>query len=421
MAMGTQTRAVIALILTYAVLGLLMNSVGVVILQSIRHYAVTKTHASSLEACKDLSVVAASFLLATRLPAFGFRRALIASMLIVGAGALLMSIANAFWMTQLFFVVTGICFGTGKVATYASIGLLRPDRAGHASLTGLVEGVFMVGVLIGVWMFSWFIGADATGTDWLHVYWLIAGLCAVAAGLWAITPLDESKAEPESAAAKSAGWRQMLRLLALPTAIAFLISIFLYVLIEQSIGTWLPTFNNEILHLPPEMSVQASSIFVAALAIGRLGASALLRRIHWLKLMLACIVCVAALVLVTLPTTQGLTLRPGVGWLNAPIAAYVFPLIGVFMAPIYPTLCSVMLTSLPQERHAAMVGLMVIFSALGGTIGSFLTGMIFQHLSGQNAFYMTLIPLTLIAIALIRFDRMIGRGPKGAVPVDAVS
>ncbi|CUS45262.1 MAG: MFS transporter [Pseudomonadota bacterium] len=407
--MGVRARATIALILTYAVLGLLMNSVGVVILQSIRHYAITKTHASSLEACKDLSVVAASFLLATRLPAFGFRRALIAVMLVVGAGALLMSVANAFWATQLFFVLTGVCFGSGKVATYASIGLLRPDRAGHASLTGLVEGVFMIGVLIGVWMFSWFIGADSTGTDWLHVYWVIAAICAVTAGLWAITPLDESRAAPESVAAQAPGWRQMLRLLALPTAIAFLVSIFLYVLIEQSIGTWLPTFNNEILHLPPEMSVQASSIFVASLAVGRLGASALLRRIAWLPLMLGCILCIAALVLVTLPTTQGLTLRPDVGWFDAPVAAYVFPLIGVFMAPIYPTLCSVMLTSLPQERHAAMVGLMVIFSALGGTIGSFLTGMIFQHLSGQNAFYMTLVPLALIAVALVRFNRMIDR------------
>lgn len=405
--MTKSTRTVAALILTYAVLGLLMNSVGVVILQSIRNFAITKTHASTLEACKDLSVVFASFLLATRLPRFGFRRALIAVMTILGIGSLLMSVADAFWATQLFFVVTGLCFGTGKVATYASIGLLRPDRAGHASLTGLVEGMFMVGVLGGTWLFSLFIGHDTTGTDWLHVYWLVAGLCAISAGLWAISPLDERQADADSVAAKAAGWRQMVKLLALPTAIAFLFSIFFYVLVEQSIGTWLPTFNNEILRLPPEMSVQAASIFTAALALGRLGASGLLRRISWLKLMLACLAAMAVLVIVTLPTTHGLVLRPDVTWFDAPIAAYVFPLIGLFMAPIYPTLCSVMLTSLPQERHAAMVGLMVIFSALGGTIGSFLTGFVFQHVSGQNAFYMTLVPLTLVAIALIRFDRMI--------------
>ena len=407
MMMARNARAVVALVLTYAVLGLLMNSVGVVIMQSIHNFGITKTHASSLEACKDLSVVVASFLLATRLPRFGFRRAIIVVMSILAVGSLLMSVADAFWATQLFFITIGLCFGTGKVAVYTSIGLLRSDRAGHASLTGLVEGVFMVGVLGGTWLFSWFIGHDSNGTDWLRVYWLVAALCALSAGLWAITPLDELQAVPLGAAAKGAGWRQMVGLLALPTAIAFLISVFLYVLVEQSIGTWLPTFNSEILHLPPEMSVQAASIFTAALVLGRLGASALLRRIAWLKLMLACIAAMAVLVIVTLPTTSGLVLRPNVTWFDAPIAAYVFPLIGLFMAPIYPTLCSVMLTSLPQERHATMVGLMVIFSALGGTIGSFLTGFVFQHLSGQYAFYMTLVPLGLVAVALIRFNRMI--------------
>ena len=73
-------RVIIALALTYAVLGILMNSVGVVILQSIRHFDATKPMGSTLEACKDLSVVAASFLLATRVPAFGYRRALIGVM-----------------------------------------------------------------------------------------------------------------------------------------------------------------------------------------------------------------------------------------------------------------------------------------------------------------------------------------------------
>ena len=109
--------AVIALATSYAVLGLLMNSVGTVILQSIQHYRVTKPEAATLEACKDLSVVAASFLFAVALPRFGFRRAQIVVMLAIAAGALLMSAANSFLATQLFFVLTGLCFGVGKIAT----------------------------------------------------------------------------------------------------------------------------------------------------------------------------------------------------------------------------------------------------------------------------------------------------------------
>jgi len=403
--MGRGTLATIALVTSYAVLGLLMNSVGAVILQSIAHHNVSKPEAATLEACKDLSVVVASFLFAVSLPRFGFKRAQIIVMLAIAAGALLMSVVDSFRATQLFFVLIGLCFGTAKVATYASIGLLRPDRTGHASLTSVVEGVFMVGILLGIWMFGWFIGRDSTGSEWLQVYRVVAALAGISALLWWLAPLDETvNRQPEGAPAASR--RDMLALVILPSTIAFLAAIFLYVLVEQSIGTWLPTFNNQVLHLPSAMSVQASSIFIAALAVGRVSASWLVARLGWLRLLLGCLVAMAVLVLLTLPTTRGLTLRPDVTWFDAPLAAYLFPLIGMFMAPIYPIVSSVVLSALPQQRHAAMVGLMVIFSALGGTIGSLITGFVFDRFSGQTAFYLVLLPIALIAVALWRLDRI---------------
>lgn len=401
--MARRWHTITALIVTYALLGLLMNSVGTVILQSIKHYGVSKPHAATLEACKDLSVVVASFLFAVALPRFGFRRAQIGVMLAIGAGALLLPLANAFWAMQLFFVLTGLCFGIAKVATYSTIGLLRRDREGHASLTTLIEGTFMIGILIGIWLFGWFIDADATGREWLRIYWLIAAACGLAALLWWTAELDESAAEPDQGTPSR---RAMLTLALLPATIAFLVAVFLYVLVEQSIGTWLPTFNNEILHLPPGMSVQAASIFIATLALGRVAASPLVRWLGWLPLLLGCLACMALLVVLTLPLTHDVAMRNDVTWLSAPPAAYLFPLIGVFMAPIYPITCSVMLSALPPERHATMVGLIVIFSALGGTIGSFITGMVFQHLSGQAAFYLVLVPMAATAVALLRFQRL---------------
>ena len=397
--------SIAALIVTYALLGLLMNSVGTVILQSIKQYGVSKPHAATLEACKDLSVVTASFLFAVALPRFGYRRAQISVMAAIGTGALVLPLLDSFWAMQLFFVLTGLCFGIAKVATYSTIGLLESDREGHASLTTLIEGTFMIGILVGIWMFGWFIDRDTTGREWLDVYWVIAGLCAAAALLWWMATLDES-AVGSGERIDRASRREMLSLAVLPATIAFLVAVFLYVLIEQSIGTWLPTFNNEILHLPPGMSVQAASIFVATLAIGRVAASPLVRWLGWLRLLLACLASMALLVVLTLPLTRDVAFQADVTWLSAPIAAYLFPLIGVFMAPIYPITCSVMLSSLPRDRHAAMVGLIVIFSALGGTIGSFITGLMFQHLSGQLAFYLVLVPMAATAAALLRFHRV---------------
>ncbi|MFT3978074.1 MAG: hypothetical protein QM688_13320 [Sphingomonas bacterium] len=184
----TRTRTIIALALGYALLGILMNSVGVVILQSIRHFDATRPMGSTLEACKDLSVVAASFLLATRIPAFGYRRTLIvvmAAMALVCAAA---SFADAFLAMQLLFVATGLSFGAAKVATYATIGLIARDADDHAAVTGQVEGVFMVGLLAGVWLFGAFVARDAAGNGWASI---AAGAACAAPRAMAGTPLDE--------------------------------------------------------------------------------------------------------------------------------------------------------------------------------------------------------------------------------------
>lgn len=394
-----QMRTIVALALTYALLGILMNSVGAVILQSIRHLDATRMMGSSLEACKDLSVVAASFLLATRVPAFGYRRALIAVLAMMAAACLAASFAESFVAMQLLFVITGLCFGVAKIATYSTIGLLASDPADHASITGTIEGVFMIGVLIGAWLFGWFIGADEQGGGWLRVYWLLAGLCITAALLWLTVTLDEREAVAQGSE-PAAGWREMARLALLPATVAILLGLFLYVLIEQGIGTWLPTFNSEVLHLPAAISVQMSSIFLAALALGRLASGIVLRRVEWLPVLLGCLAAIALIVIATLPLARQVEPGVGLGWANMPLAAYLFPLLGFFLAPIYPTICSVALSALPRHRHPPMVGLIVIFSALGGTIGSFLTGMLFEHLSGALAFYFVLLPVALIAFLL---------------------
>lgn len=392
-----RTRTIASLALTYALLGLLMNSVGTVILQSIAQFGISKPMGSTLEACKDLSVVAASFLLVAAVPAFGYRRSLIAVLAAMAAACLLASFATGFAAMQALFVATGLAFGVTKIATYSAIGLVARDPADHASITGLIEGVFMGGVLAGAWIFGWFIDAG----DWLRVYWLLAAVCALAATLWFGVRLDESMVPVDrEGASVTAGWKAMLALAALPATAAVLAALFLYVLVEQGVGTWLPTFNREILHLPAAMSVQMSSLFVASLALGRLASGVLLRRIDWLPVLLACLAALALLVVAALPLAEGVRPRAGIGWASAPAAAWLFPLIGFFLAPIYPTVCSVALSALPQQRHTAMIGLIVIFSALGGTIGSFLVGLLFQTLPGTTAFYLLLLPIALVALAL---------------------
>ncbi|WP_250450054.1 MFS transporter [Lysobacter enzymogenes] len=410
-------RMIAAMILTYMMFGVLLNSVGTVILQSIQGFGIDKAQASILEAFKDLPIAVVSFLTASLLPRLGYRRSMMIGLGLVLLACALMPLLASFWMTKALFIATGVAFALVKVSVYSSIGLLTEGKQAHASLTSIIEGWFMVGVLAGYWIFAWFIDPQSPGDPvWLDVYWLLAGIAAVILALLAGARLDESAARDGHAAAES--FLDMFRLIALPLVAAFLASAFLYVLIEQSVGTWLPTFNREILHLPAKMSVQAASIFAVSLALGRLAAGLALRRVPWHWLLIGCVLAMAALVLLALPLARGAQPQADMSWTSAPPAAFVFPLIGLFMAPIYPAINSVVLSSLPKSRHAAMTGLIVVFSALGGTTGSFVTGQLFAHIGGSGAFYLSLLPMALLVLAIAALRRQSARA-EAAVPAAA--
>ncbi len=400
----------IALFSAYFLFAVLLNSVGVVILQSIQTFGVSKEAASTLEAFKDLPIAAVSFIAASFLPRIGYRRAMVAGFALVAAACLAMPLAPGFATTKMLFVAVGVSFALVKISVYSTIGLLTKDSNEHASLLNLIEGFFMIGVLSGYWMFAAFIdSASPASPGWLNVYWLLA---ALAAANVALLLLIKFPAAPRAAEARGpAGeFAAMLALLWRPAVAVFVVSAFLYVLIEQGIGTWLPTFNNEILHLPSAMSVQATSIFAAGLAVGRLGAGVILRRLDWYWLLNICIVAMGALILLTLPLTRNFLPDPRLTWASAPLAAFILPLIGLFMAPIYPAINSVILSSLPRERHAAMAGLIVVFSALGGTTGSFITGRTFAAFGGQTAFYLSLIPMVALLVSIFALKRFTGAG-----------
>ncbi|MBY8821476.1 MFS transporter [Sphingomonas colocasiae] len=410
MAIRAQRRRVaLALILTYANFAILLNSVGTVILQAMLSFGIAKTEAAILEAFKDLPIAIVSLAVAAILPRFGYRRAMIAGLCLVAAGALAMPLIPSFATTKLMFLLTGVAFALVKTSTYATIGLVTDDRRSHAALTNLIEGLFMVGVLGGYWLFAAFIDpADPSGTGWLDVYWILFAVALANMALLAASPFDERGAVDPASSGPIQDMRAMMALVARPAVFVFVFSAFLYVLIEQGVGTWLPTFNAEVLHLPTAMSVQAASLFAAALALGRLGAGGLVRVAGGLPVLLGCIAGILAVVLIVMPIAARSLPNPDMTWFNAPLATYAMPLIGLFLAPIYPTINSTILSSLPRERHAAMTGLIIVFSALGGTTGSLVTGRVFAALGGATAFQLVVVPALLLGLLLVLMHRMLG-------------
>lgn len=401
------------LLLIYFVFAILLNSVGTVILQVIGNYGVSKASASVLEGFKDLPIAIVSFVLASFLPRIGYKKAILAGLAIVTAACLAMPSLPSFLTTKLLFLCTGVAFALVKVSVYSTVGLISKDRRQHASTMNTLEGFFMVGVLSAYWLFGHFIDSgDPKSHSWLQVYWVLAALCAFTFLLVLATPFDERGAQLPAGRSIAQDFAAMLKLFFKPLVCVFVLTAFLYVLIEQSVGTWLPTFNNEILKLPTAMSVEVTSIFAACLALGRLSAGVLMRKINWYPVMNGCVIGMAAMVLLALPLTHDVVLDPHVTWATAPLATFLFPLIGLFMAPIYPGINSVMLSSLPKNQHSAMTGLLVIFSALGGTTGSLITGYVFGNFSGHFAFYLTLVPITIVLVTLFFFKRAVEDSPE---------
>jgi fucose permease len=406
-------RILFALFLIYFVFAILLNSVGTVIMQVINNYGVSKSSASVLEGFKDLGIAIVSFLVASFLPRLGYKKAMLTGLVIVTAACVMMPLLPGFWTTKLLFFCFGVSFALVKVSVYSTLGLVAADRRQHASLMNMLEGFFMVGVLSAYWVFGYFIDSDhPLSQSWLQVYWVLALLCALIFALLLSTPFDETLAQPVQRSLAQ-DFAAMLLLFFKPLVCVFIITAFLYVLVEQSVGTWLPTFNNEILKLPVAMSVQVTSIFAACLAIGRLSAGVLMRKLNWYPVLNVCVVGMGAVVLLALPLTHDAVLDPHISWSSAPLATFLFPLIGLFMAPLYPGINSVMLSSLPKHQHSAMTGLLVIFSALGGTSGSLITGYVFGNFNGHFAFYLTLVPISIILMMLYFFKKAVDDGSNG--------
>lgn len=409
-------KAVIAL--AYLIFAVLLNSVGTVILQSGEYFHVDKLAASTLEASKDLTIAVVSFLVASYLPRLGYRRGMMAGLALVGLACAAMPIVDAFWTARLLFVAVGIGFAVVKVAAYSSIGLLAPTPTAHASLLNVIEGVFMLGVLGGAWLFSAFIEAgDPASSRWLQVYWWLGGACAAAILLLAVARLDETAIGGAVAPAPLAAVRAMRTLALEPLTLAFIPAVFCYVLIEQGIGSWLPTFNRQLLNLTAPMSIQAASIFAGGLALGRLGAGVVVRLTGWYRLLLGCLAAMAGLILIALPLARATHGVPVARWADAPLAAIVFPLIGIFMAPIYPAVNSAVLSAIPPARQSTMVGLIVVVSALGGTTGSIIVGRTFALLGGTRAFYLLFVPLAALFASTVALRRAILRHRHARSPL----
>ena len=401
----------VSLFLNYFVFAILLNSVGTLILQVQNNFGVTPTDASILELCKDFSIAIASFAVSSFFNRLGYKNAMLLGLAIVTLACLAMPSLSSFAATKLLCVAVGASFALIKMSVYSTIGLITADEKEHISLMNFIESFFMIGILSGGFLFAAFVDdTNKTSTSWFSVYYILAGLSAMAFLLLLSAPLDESKIKEQASKSFSEEFTAMLDLLKNPLVLIFVTCAFFFVLMEQGIMNWLPTFNKEVLKLPTALSIQLATIMALSVAIGRFIAGVLGTKINWYVMLSVCLLAAAALVILVIPMASGADASNIKSFVDAPVVAFIFPLIGLFIAPIYPAINSLILSKLPAYKHGVMSSLIIVFSALGGTLGSRITATIFENLGGQNAFYFSLVPIAILLVALFFFKKLLEKG-----------
>jgi fucose permease len=392
-----------SLYLNYFVFAILLNSVGILIQKSQNRYHVDEVTASSLEAFKDLSIAFVSFLIGSFLPRLGYKKGMLMALALVFVGCLGMYWGNSFTSVRILFACVGISFAVIKVSVYSMIGLITNSDKEHKSVLSSIESFFMIGIASGFVAFPLFY-SDTDPNAWLRIYLVLAALIAVSFLILLFSKFNIQYQIPGTNIKDD--FIEMIKLLKRPLVLVFAIAAFMYVMTEQGIMSWLPTFNQKVLLLPEKLSVTMAVILMLSIALGRYICSLLVKRMSWIVLLCSCLAGAALMVLFVLPQTQNMPQLEIHSLGDVPVIAYVFPLIGFFLAPIYPLVNSFVLSSTEIVYHSPMASLLVFFSAVGGTLGSRLVGYLFKNIGGQKAFYFSLVPMAILFICILFFSKM---------------
>lgn len=394
----------VSLFLIYFVFAALLNSVGILVERSQEVYGVLKADAAILEPFKDLSIAIVSFIIGSFLPKIGYKKGMLISLGAVFIGCLGMYIGNSFWAVKLLFACVGMSFAIVKVAVYALIGFVTDSKKGHSQMMSLIETVFMIGIIFMYVVFPLFFDENDENA-WLRGYLLMAVIIAISFLFILFSKFDiEVK---QSGKSLKDDISAMFKLFLSPLIWTFAIFAFFYVMTEQGIMTWLPTFNKEALHLVPKLATQMAVILMLSYAVGRFLTGLLVKYVKWIYIAIVGIILAATLVLIVLPMAENVSVHQVSTMADLPLVSYLFPMIGLFLAPLYPLVSSTILSAVEKEHHSPLAGILVFFSAVGGTSGSLIIGFMFDKFGGNKVFYLSLIPMTIILIVLFRLNKLV--------------
>ncbi|WP_228408676.1 MFS transporter [Chryseobacterium sp. JV274] len=376
--------------LTFLIFSMVLNCMGLIILQ-LAEEKITYGELGFLESFKDLPIAFISLFAVGFINKTGTKKALISALIIVGFCSCLLPFIEVFWFFKLWFAIIGACFAIGKICVFGIIRNNISDEKSLAKTMNSVEASFMIGIFVVNTCFGWVVSSEYS-EYWKFCFLLIAFLSALTIFLLSKITISEAKPlENKSIFSELSGF-------VTPSIMLFLGVIFFIVFIEQGFNSWLPSFYKNHLKVNSFFALQATSFLAVFSYAGRTITANIIRRFSLPGYYLSCMAFIISLLIIIV----------GVQYFDSAdskIILFLFPVIGLFLSPLYPVINSKMIAQMDKEKVNLFTSLIVIFSSLGSSVSSIIMAVLFEkQLLNFYPLYILFFVILLFVTSLVFFN-----------------
>ncbi|WP_370896348.1 MFS transporter [Chryseobacterium gossypii] len=375
--------------LTFLIFSMVLNCMGIVILQ-LSEAKITFEKLGFLESFKDLPIAFISLFAVNFISKFGTKKSLIFALTVVGICSSVLPFVEVFWFYKLWFSIIGICFAIGKICVFGIIRNNISEEKSLAKTMNSVEASFMIGIFVVNTGFGWLISSRYS-EFWKFGFMSISVLSAIAIILFSKLPVSEPPAtDNKDILSDLSGFAK-------PHVILFFTVIFFIVFIEQSFNSWLPSFYKNHLKVNSFFALQASSFLALFSYIGRTVTANIIQRFSLSRYYTLCLVLIIFILFIIWGVEH-------FGSSDSRVLLFLFPVIGLFLSPLYPVINSKMIAKIDREKINLLTSFIVIFSSLGSSVSSIIMSLLFANqLLNLYSVYILLAVSLLFTISLLYF------------------
>lgn len=348
--------------LTFLTFSMVLNCMGIIIIQ-LSDENITYDKLGFLESFKDLPIAFISLFAVNFISRFGTKKSLIFSLILVGICSLILPFVKVFWFFKLWFAIIGTCFALGKICVYGIIRNNMIEEKSLAKTMNSVEASFMIGIFLVNTGFGWLISSKY-GEFWKFGFMFISVISFFTVYLFSKIKIYEPENKNLRLLPDLSGFGKIYIIL-------FFSVIFFIVFTEQSFNSWLPAFYKDHLKVNSFFALQASSFLALFSYVGRAVTSRIIQRFSLSRYFTICIFLIAFMLIII----------SGIQFYfsdKAQILLYLFPVIGLFLSPLYPVINAKMIAKIDKEKINTFTSLIVIFSSLGSSLSSITISILFE-------------------------------------------